>query len=223
MWVLPYICTLCGRPSDRKQDLCSACLKDLPIVAHKCSRCGVQSFSEICGQCLKHPPPFTACYSLFAYEPPLTYLILSLKFRQDLVSARILGELLAEQVKQQWYRLKPLPDFILPVPLHENRLKERGFNQALEVARPISRALKIEILTQAVRRVKDTPAQMQLMAEDRKKNVRGVFSVEADVTGKHIVIVDDVVTTGATAAEIARVLLKQGARMVEVWCCGRTV
>lgn len=220
--LFPYTCILCGRASDRKQDLCSACLKDLPIVNQKCRRCGVPSFSEICGQCLKDPPPFTACHCLFAYEPPLTYLLLNLKFHQDLVSARILGELLAEKVSQEWYHLKPLPDLIIPVPLHENRLKVRGFNQALEIARPVSRQLNIKISPQAVKRVKDTPAQMHLAAKDRKKNIRRAFTVESDVIDKHIVIIDDVVTTGATVAEITRMLLKQGARMVEVWCCGRT-
>lgn len=207
--------------SDRKQDLCHACLKDLPILAQKCQRCGIQSFSTTCGRCLKNPPPFAACHSLFAYEPPFTYMVLNLKYHQRLANARVLGELLVEKIQQEWYYHQSLPDLIIPVPLHENRLKERGFNQAVEIARPIARKLKLKIAPQAIRRIRNTPPQAQLTADERQKNIRQAFIVEADVTNKRVVIIDDVVTTGATVAEITRVLLQQGAKSVEVWCCGR--
>src|SRR5579863_1691479 len=134
-WALPFTCILCGRKSDRQQDLCSACLQDLPIIAQSCPRCANKTtFENLCGLCLREPPPFTLTHALFAYEEPVISMILDLKFRQRLAYARIFGELLAEKIKTCWYRGKPLPDLLIPVPLHEQRLIERGFNQALELA-----------------------------------------------------------------------------------------
>jgi len=220
--ILPFTCILCKKLSDRRQDLCTACLNDLPIVTQKCPRCA-QKITEntLCGACLKSPPPFAATYALFAYEFPIPSFILNLKFHHHLPYARILGELMAEKIQQEWYSAKPLPDFIMPIPLHNKRHKERGFNQAVEIARPIAKKYALKIDTHSAIRIYHTPAQMVLSALKRKQNIKNAFTVKADLSGKSIAILDDVITTGSTVTELSWALLKQGAKSIEVWCCAR--
>lgn len=221
-WILPFTCILCSKASDRKQDLCSACLQDLPIIAQSCTRCANKIlFNSLCGQCLQDPPPFSATHALFDYEQPIVAMILNLKFRGQLTYARIFGELLAEKIMTAWYRSKSLPDLIMPVPLHERRLQERGFNQALELARPIAKALNLKLDWQSTRRLKYTTPQMSLAAKQRQENLKNAFVVERRLTGKNIAIIDDVVTTGATVTEFSRALQAQGAARIDVWCCAK--
>jgi ComF family protein len=227
-WVLPFTCVLCSRSADREQDLCSACLKDLPIITQSCARCANKILFEpslneklYCGSCLKNPPPFSATHALFTYEEPIISLILDLKFKQQLSSARILGELMADKIRGEWYTKKPLPDCLLPLPWHRERLKERGFNQALELARPISKALQLTIETQAVERIENTAPQTQLPAEKRKINLKNAFRVDASLRGQTIAILDDVMTTGSTVTALTEALLKAGVKQIEIWCCAR--
>ena len=221
--LLPFSCILCGQVSDRRQDLCSGCLQDLPIIAQSCPRCANKMPSSlICGSCLHEPPPFSAAYTLFAYEPPVVSMILELKFRGRLCFARILGELLAEKIIQDWYRSKPLPDVLLPVPLHEKRLQERGFNQALELARPIAARVPIQLDWKMVHRLENTPPQRKLSADERRKNLKNAFVVNQPLQGKNIAVLDDVMTTGSTVTALTQALIDQGANRVEVWCCART-
>ncbi len=221
-WILPFTCIFCGKSSDRQQDLCSACLQDLPIIAQSCPRCANKILSSAsCVACLNNPPPFSAAYALFAYEQPVVAMLLKLKFRGQLAYARILGELLAEKIAMEWYRLKPLPDLLMPVPLHEHRLQERGFNQALELARPLAKALGLKLDWQSARRLKNSPPQMKLAASQRRSNLKNAFEVDVAVAGKHIAILDDVMTTGTTAREFSQALLAAGANRVDVWCCAR--
>ncbi|HVY53194.1 MAG TPA: ComF family protein [Gammaproteobacteria bacterium] len=222
-WILPFTCISCERLADRPQDLCSACLKDLPILTQSCMSCGAEIFStELCGPCTLAPPAFSACYSLFEYRPPVTYMIHDLKFKHQLANARILGELMAEKIRTDWYYNKPLPELLVPVPLHPQRLKERGFNQALEIARPISKRLQISLVSQAVTRIKNTSAQMNLDIPHRKQNIAKAFSLRQNVKNKHIAVIDDVMTTGHTVKELTKTLLQGGAHKVEIWCVART-
>ncbi len=148
-------------------------------------------------------------------------MILNLKFKKKLAYARILGELLAEKIRQDWYRSKPLPDLILPIPLYEQRLQERGFNQALELARPLASLLHLPVDTKAAKRIKNTSAQMNLAANQRQSNVKNAFMITSSLRGKKIAVLDDVVTTGSTVTEFSRCLLQHGAQTVEIWCCAR--
>jgi len=148
-------------------------------------------------------------------------MILALKFKQQLAYARILGELMAEKVTSEWYRSKPLPDLLMPLPLHWQRLQERGFNQALELACPLAAALSLSLDWQSAERLKNTPPQLGLTAKERLSNLKQAFIVNRDLRGKTIAVLDDVMTTGATLAEFSRALLRQGASRVEVWCCAR--
>lgn len=222
-WFLPHICILCGARSLRQQDLCQRCYNELPILTYCCIRCAMPlSGNYLCGYCLQQPFPVNVTYALFVYELPITQLILELKFNQKLVNARLLGELMAEKILQKWYRNKSLPDSIVPVPLHPIRLKERGFNQALEIARPIANTLKIPIHATACQRVIHTAAQATLPAAKREQNIKNAFTVTEDFCNQHIAVIDDVITTGQTTREFCQTLKSRGADTIDVWCCARS-
>ena len=155
---------------------------------------------------------------------PLDGLITQLKFNGRLVNARTLGRLLVNKLQAeqgQAHQSFVLPGAILPVPLHSTRLRERGFNQALEIARPVAQALKIPLLTNVCERSRATAEQSTLPARQRKKNVKGVFQVTRSPNTEHIAIVDDVMTTGQTVNELSKVLRQAGVRCIDVWVCAR--
>lgn len=221
-WLLPFTCLLCGTLSDRNQDLCQSCYQDLPLAKHSCLKCAIPiSTIGICGQCLQKTPPLDKTYALFLYQNPITKLILELKFNQAIVNARVLGELLTEKIQTTWYKINPLPDVIIPIPLHASRLKERGFNQALEIARPIAKALKLPLSIHSCIRVKPTAAQATLHAAERQQNMKHAFSIKEDFSNQHIAVIDDVITTGSTINEFCAALKQNGAKSIDVWCCAR--
>jgi len=147
--------------------------------------------------------------------------VMQLKFNHLLMNGRILGELLAENIEQKWYLQQPLPTRIIPIPLHSSRLKDRGFNQALEIARPIAQRLNIQIDQTSCQRQKFTVAQATLPATERQANIKNAFQMKGDFSGQHIAVLDDVITTGFTVSEFCRMLKKHGARRIDVWCCAR--
>jgi ComF family protein len=217
----PPSCLLCGARGTQDLDLCSGCLSALPIIEVACQRCALpltgKGSGRLCGHCQQQPPAFDRSISLFRYQPPVAGLIQQLKFNGRLAIARSLGELLAQRVSS----VHPLPEAVLPVPLHATRLRERGFNQALELARPLAHALKLPLLTQHCQRTRATTAQTSLSAKQRRKNIRGVFQVVKPLPARRIAIVDDVMTTGQTVNELARTLRKAGVTQVDVWVCAR--
>jgi ComF family protein len=149
----------------------------------------------------------------------MDHLIQLLKFQGQLAAATLLGNLLQEMLTQ---RTAPLPEALLPVPLHPKRLAERGFNQALEIARVVSKPLAIPIIARTVQRHRPTPPQVSLNAKARRSNVRGAFRRQQLIQAKHVAIIDDVITTGSTVTEIAGVLKKAGVEEIEVWALART-
>lgn len=153
-----------------------------------------------------------------AYAFPVDALIQACKYAGHLAAGRALGELLADAVSGE-----PAPDAIIPMPLHPARLRERGFNQALEIARPLAAATGVPLLTHACARIKDTPPQVSLPRRERKRNMRGAFSALRRLDGMRIALVDDVMTTGNTLGETARVLRKAGAAQVHAWTVARTL
>lgn len=220
-WLLPFTCVLCHRLSDLFQDICTDCLRDLPCLKEACIRCmRPMDHSLLCGSCLRKEPPFSQVYTLYLYQSPITHLIMNLKFNNALTHARILGELLACKIKIQWYDQKPLPEAIIPMPLHPKRLKERGFNQALEIARPIAKILRKPLLFKECIRVKHTAAQATLSAKDRQANVQGAFKISS-IPYQHVAVVDDVITTGSTMNEFCETLKRSGVQMIDVLCCAR--
>lgn len=171
----------------------------------------------LCGRCQVQPPAYRRCLSMMNYRPPVDHLVQSLKFNGRLEMAHLLGHLMA-----QWLAsvIDSKPDILIPVPLHKHRLRERGFNQAIEIARPIARLLGCSLDVTSCVRTKTTVPQSELPRKDRIKNVKGAFEVLKPVSGQ-IVIIDDVMTTGSTAHELAKTLLSAGAESVDVWVCAR--
>jgi ComF family protein len=154
------------------------------------------------------------------YAPPADFLIKSLKFHDRPACARLMGEIIALSLQSR--DIATLPECLLPVPLHPARLRERGFNQAIAIARPLARRLGLPLDPHSLRRVRHTAAQSTLPADRRRANVRGAFEVVADLPWRHVAIVDDVVTTGHTVDELARTLRRAGVERVEVWAWAKT-
>lgn len=219
----PYYCIICNDKANRELDLCVECEKLLPWLKNTCMYCAAFLISNqsICGACLKKPLPFHKLYVSFSYTEIIKKLITGLKFQQQLVYAHILGTLLAEKINAQ-YQNEKLPDMLIPVPLHKKRLYERGFNQAIEIARPISKKLNIPIEYKRCVRVVNTAAQSNLPANQRSSNVKNAFVAHKQLTYKHIALLDDVITTGHTLTEISRALYDVGIKKIDVWCCART-
>ena len=209
-------CLLCGAESGPEL-LCPACIGELPALPESCPQCALPSrAAAVCGSCINRSPHFDATLALWRYEFPCDGLVQALKYGAQLALAGFFARSLAS---------RPLPevDVVLPMPLHAKRLAERGFNQALEIARGLARYRGTPIEPRGVLRVKNTPPQTELPYEDRAKNVRGAFRCELDLSGASVAVLDDVMTTGATLNELARVLKRAGARRVENFVIARTV
>lgn len=219
----PPTCTLCGAAGNGERDLCLGCQRDLPHNHHACRHCALPlpdtaPTNSLCGQCQKKPPKFDRCLAALRYEHPLDHLISGLKFRDKLVYGRLLSGLLKDFLEQQ---LHELPELLIPVPLHPSRLKERGFNQALELTRPLSKHFGIPVDIQSAIRNRATAPQSGLDKKERRRNIRGAFELKGKLKARHIAIIDDVVTTGNTVNELTRILRRGGANRVEVWTVGR--
>jgi ComF family protein len=220
--LLPFTCILCHHPSQRELDLCEPCHNELPILTHSCSACASElTDTSLCNECQNNPPPFDATYALFSYNESIKRLVLNLKFNDALLNAHLFGKLMTDKIRQHWYHDTQLPEVIIPIPLHKKRLKKRGFNQAVEIARPIVSILRIPIDISSCERIKYTTAQATLEAEKRATNVKNAFIVHEDFSNRHIAILDDVITTGHTVTEFAHCLKNAGAKRIDVWCCAR--
>lgn len=169
--------------------------------------------AEICGACLKRAPHFDATHVLWQYAFPVDKLIQSLKYGHRLASADFLGQALAHHIAEKNQLLRP--DLILPVPLSAPRLAQRGFNQAVEIARLLASAWELSIECNLVQRHRDTTPQAGLPWKERAKNVRDAFKCSANLGNISVLVVDDVMTTGSTLDELARVLKANGAGRVE--------
>ena len=211
-------CLLCGAASDG--DMCKPCLDSLPeLPLHRCEVCALPvTESRVCGACLADPPAFDRTIAALSYAFPVDALVHSLKYQGNLPMAPVLAELLTARMGAA-----ALPDFIVPMPLHSARLRERGFNQALEIARRVSRKTGVALLPAVCKRIKNTPSQTGLPWKEREKNIKGAFTCKADLAGSRIAILDDVMTTGATPNELAKVLRKSGATCVSGWVVARTL
>lgn len=220
----PLTCLLCGLDGHDGRDLCRDCYRDLPWLGESvCVRCATSlpAVGLTCGRCLQKPPLYQRIVALWHYQTPLDHLLLALKFKGKLVYAKLLGELLRDAIVSSYAEQSQLPELIIPVPLHKQRLKERGFNQALELARPLKK-LGIKIDPFLCQRIRATEPQMNLPAKARHTNVKRAFTMVGKLPVKHVAIVDDVVTTGHTITELCKVLRKAGAERIDVWCCAKS-
>ncbi len=230
---LPNQCLLCAAGLQTNDLLCSNCHYDLPHVygQHLCRQCGLgsDSLNDFCGHCLSHPPAFERSFIPFAYEYPLDGLIHKFKYRRHLTSGKLLGQLLADYLKHyaQEHEDWIAPDVIIPVPMHWLKRWQRGFNQAEFLGRQVALALDLPLVCGIIQRTHKTPAQKELTRSERQKNLRKAFRILAhnrtQITGKRIALIDDVVTTTATVRELSQLLVKAGAKEVQVWALARTM
>jgi ComF family protein len=220
--LLAQDCLLCGQASGG-EILCAACAGDLPrLSARHCPRCALPTVSgETCGSCLAHPPHYDRTFAVFDYAFPLDKLIQVFKYGHRLALAACLGRELARLARES--ELASMAGLVVPLPLHPVRLRERGFNQALELARPVAGALGLPLDFRVCLRIRHTPAQAGLPWKQRKKNMRGAFHCAHEISGQRILLVDDVMTTGASLDECARTLKRHGAAEVTLLVVARTL
>ena len=220
--LLSATCRLCGGAAAGSGVLCRDCLAELPRLGPGCLHCarpvpGMDT-ARPCGHCQRRPPGFDRTTALYRYRPPLDFLLKRLKYSGDLGLPPLFAGQLARHLLA---RHDNLPQLLVPVPLHPARQRERGYNQAIEIARPLGKALGIPVNHGLCRRTRRTDAQALLGPTARRLNMRNAFAVDSHPVASHLAIIDDVMTTGCTAGELARVLKRAGADVVEVWVIAR--
>ncbi|MEW5755023.1 MAG: ComF family protein [Pseudomonadota bacterium] len=219
--LFPPVCSLCHGPGLSQSDLCEGCRRDLPFLTQHCQRCAMPlsgAGQTICGRCLQQPPRYDRVVCPFLYHRPVSNLLHLLKFNHRLQHARLLSTLFLEHLTQLG---SGGIEAILPVPLHQERVRERGYNQALELAAPVAKGLELPLLTHACRRVRATDPQTALDAAQRRRNIKGAFQLEQPIRQRRVAIFDDVMTTGSTLDELTRVLRRGGVEYVEAWVMAR--
>ena len=217
--LLPGRCLLCLGDTNTCEDICAPCKSELPWLGHHCLRCALPlAHDAVCGQCLQSPPRFDDCVAAWEYTYPLDQLISRFKYQGRWLEGNLLAELALPRLRAQIQ-----PDLIVAVPMHWQRRLKRGFNQADIIARHWASALNIPML-HGLYRQHANPPQQGLSARQRHRNLQSAFALHADalVADKHIALVDDVVTTAATANNLAAILRKAGAERISVWCLART-
>lgn len=217
--IIDSCCALCHAPGHA---ICADCLSTLPLNTAPCTRCALPLPSgappdTLCADCQAHPPAFDRVVAPLLYQRPVDDMVAQFKYRQGLHLGRVLADTLGAAVGGQ----QALPLLLVPVPAGPQRLRERGFNQAAELACRLSAALDIPWAGNRLIRASDTQTQRGLPRPQRRRNVRGVFRCAGPLPD-HVALIDDVMTTGATAGEASRALKSAGVRRVEVWAVART-
>jgi ComF family protein len=215
----PPCCLACGERGHGGRDLCLPCAQALPWNRTACPTCALPlpQAAPACGACLRRAPPLDAIHAAFVYARPFDRLLPRLKFHGDLAAGRLLSQLMIDA-----FAGLPRPDAIVPLPLHRARLRQRGYDQALELARPLARAFALPLRSDVLQRLRATTAQSELGALARRRNVRDAFAVgDATNLPPHVALVDDVMTTGATLHAAAKALRRVGVQRVDAWVCAR--
>lgn len=227
MWIknilfklFPAECLLCGQRLSGQRELCHFCrptLTELPDGCRCCAR-PLGTPGALCAGCQRQPPSFDRIWARYRYQQPLAHLLHQFKFNADLAAGRVLAHALADRLLP----LENVPDLLLPVPLSNRRLRQRGFNQAVEIGRVLSARLQIPLLWDRLEKIRETPDQLGLNRAARLRNLNGAFRLSQPVQARQVALIDDVVTTGATAEQLARLLKNAGVERVEVWALART-
>lgn len=238
----PGTCLLCDAPAGDGPDLCTACFEALPWLGVACAGCALPLSAEAgapvrrvggaedvegveggaegpprCGACLRGRSPLATVRAACVYAAPVDRLLPRFKFHDDLAAGALLAQLMA-----QAFADAPRPGALVPLPLHRARLRVRGYDQALELARPLARALDLPLAAGALVRTRATAPQSRLDADARRRNVRDAFAVRADAAlPAHVALVDDVMTTGATLRAAAHALRRAGVARIDAWVCAR--
>ncbi|MFW2372377.1 MAG: double zinc ribbon domain-containing protein [Gammaproteobacteria bacterium] len=219
--IYPPTCVLCGQQGRPHRDLCDGCVGDFIVNQTACGRCALplpfDLQAAICGECLHSPPLQHRAWSAFIYAQPLEWMIQQLKFNSKMAFARLLGESAIPFLPA----LDATPDCIIPVPLHPKRYRQRGYNQAFELLKPLARCLDISTDISSCQRQKYTSAQSNLDAKQRRKNIRKAFKFDNSRQYEYVIVFDDVITTGSTMAELVKEIKQQGVKRVDVWSLAR--
>ena len=227
--LLPLRCVVCElHPGAPATSICTQCEADFFAAdTARCERCaicvpdGQTSAPRICGRCLANVPHFDATTTLADYVSPVDGMVIALKFTARLDLAQFFGRLLANRLSSA---MPPAPDdaVVIPVPLAFERARQRGFNQSHHIARAFAIATHRRLIVDRLLRIRHTPPQQSLALKERRRNIRGAFAVEGSLSGQHVFVVDDVMTTGSTLDEVARVLKQAGAAHVHNLIVART-
>ena len=221
--LLQQRCRLCHAALHDAQPLCERCYRALPHLAHACPGCALPLDARtppgsLCGECLADPPPFDRARAPFRYRAPLNDLVSHFKYHRGLSDGRLLGELLARHIAHEGAGV----DLLRPMPWHPGRLRERGFNQAAELVRVVSRVCGIPWRSDRLSRDKPGASQREANRKARLRNVRSAFRCAAKPLPARVALIDDVITTGATARAAALCLKQAGVGWVEIWAVART-
>ena len=220
------ICLLCDEPAEAEMPICVACEAEMPWLGEHCQTCALPlpEAGLTCDGCLLEPPAYEQIAVPWRYDFPVDSLITRFKHNAKWPFGHLLADVLSQYLQHRFDEDLPRPDALLPVPLAAKRLRQRGFNQAAMLARWLSQQLDLPCEENVVHRIQDTSAQQDLDAKARKRNLRNAFALtsDANVKGRHLALVDDVLTTGATAQALARLLMNAGATRVDVYCLART-
>lgn len=219
---LPSICPICQLYHTNPLAICKACHQSLQPLGPACQRCAFPLPDDafpLCGHCIQNPPHFDKIIAAYRYEEPLRTLLHEFKYREGLYLTGLLVD----------FMIKNLPEedldgaCLIPVPIHPKRLRKRGFNQAAELARGLSKKLQVPYERRASQKIRDTLPQAALNAKERKKNLRNAFQITLKQSYPHVILIDDLVTTGSTVNELAKALKDKGIARVDVWSCARAI
>lgn len=201
--------------------MCSFCIGYINPLGPACQRCASPLPDDdllICGQCIKAPPHFDKAIIAYTFEEPLRSLLHQFKYYNGLYLSSFLTHLMLNALQ----KIPEKPQCLIPVPMHSQRIKQRGFNQAAILAKMLAKTLKLPVdLTSCTKQINTTP-QASMDGEQRQKNLRKAFH-STPLVYEHVTLVDDLLTTGSTANELALTLKKTGVKRVDIWCCARTI
>lgn len=214
-------CLLCNGGATERSGICTPCCLELPRLRHACRLCALplaNTSDRHCPRCLQQPPPFAAGHACWFYAYPVAQLIQRFKYQGDLAAGRTLAEVAALRLQPGETR----PDVLVPVPMHWRRQLTRGYNQAQLIADTFSQQWGIATDHRLLRKTAHTGSQQALKRRERLHNLSRSFRASEHVRGRHIGLVDDVITTGATLEAAAETLLQMGARQVSTYALART-
>jgi ComF family protein len=216
--LLPPRCLICRQPSRQRLALCAPCEEKLPFNKLSCRICAqpLSAAGLVCGDCQLHTPEYDLTIAPLAYRDDVRQLIIELKFQGKLRNAKLLAQLFLQHLA-----IRERPHCLIPIPLHPKRIRERGYNQSLEIARQLAAVSGIRIDPYSTRRKRNTHRQADLGLKEKRSNVRGAFEVIKEGLPEHVAIVDDVMTSGHTVNEFARVLKRSGVKKISVWAMAR--
>lgn len=217
---LPSICVLCHQFHQGQFAVCAPCIAFMNPLGIACQHCAyplADNHYLLCGHCIKKPPHFDNTFITYRFEEPLRSLLHQFKYHSGLYLASFLSHLIFQSIHKQ----SVMPQCLIPVPMHPQRIKLRGFNQAAVLTQNLAKKLKLPYDLSSCQKIINTEPQASLDKTERQKNLRHAFRCK-EMPYQHIALIDDLLTTGSTVNELARVLKKAGVQRVDVWCCART-